>query len=328
VRTPPTPHRSNLFGAFAFEDIRQRPNDGRFRNEFADIEVVGKGEFATVFSAVCRTDQHPYAVKVVKPHNRDRQAILREVQALAKVAVGGCPHIVRYFSSWWEDDMLHIQTELCSGSLRGMLHFRAEAAAACQGDPQLAEGDLLVLLRHMAAGLKELHAHGLAHLDVKPENVLTIGNAETTSQVYKLADLGLVTASTRSSGDDAEEGDCRYVAHELLQQQPHLDLPKTDIFSTSLVIFEAATNPRELPRSGPEWHDLRCGRLNTIELAARLSSSFLEFLLRMASADPNSRPSSEEALVFAEESASAQGGGPTAPRVRQQLCPRCQADVP
>lgn len=62
-----------------------------------------------------------------------------------------------------------------------------------------------------------------------------------------------------SSGVD-DEGDVRYLAREVLQEQ-FTELPKADVFSLGLMAYEAAGGG-PLPKEGDEWHALRNGELS------------------------------------------------------------------
>lgn len=72
-------------------------------------------------------------------------------------------------------------------------------------------------------------------------------------------------------------------------------LPKADVFSLGLVVYELATNPRPLPCNGDEWQELRDGRL-TLELLPALPAPLLALLHRMVSEAPAERPPCEELL--------------------------------
>lgn len=270
------------------------PNEGRFRREFSDCTTLGKGSFSTVYKAKSRLDQHDYAVKVQTraPPGGDNQAPLREVFVLAKIAAGPTnEHLVRYFASWQEDEKMYIQLELCAGSLRAALQERGLRQAPC--DRFFGEADLVILLRQVSSGLARLHELGFAHLDVKPDNILTKGASDLAGEAhYKVADLGHVTAALNQNGFvDNTEGDGIYVAKELLRGT-NIDLPKSDVFSLGLVCYEAATNPKELPRGGDAWQSLREGQLEE-SLLPPLSDPLLNMFRSMVAA-PAQRPTCAE----------------------------------
>ena len=62
----------------------------------------------------------------------------------------------------------------------------------------------------VASALKHLHDHNVAHMDVKPDNIYTVG--EEPIEIYKLGDFGLaVPCSGSRQGICMEEGDSRSV---------------------------------------------------------------------------------------------------------------------
>jgi len=287
----PSPARmEELLGFLQDGGAGQDPNEGRFRREFKEVSVLGRGQFSTVYSARCVADQHAYAVKVLGRPSRGHDAS-KEAFALARIAARSCsPHLLRYFASWWEDGALYIQTEVCAGSLRRLLEERATSAPA---DPRFGEDDLVHILRDVSSGLKVLHSLDFAHLDVKPENILSAeAAAPRQGAVYKVADLGLVTPVACGSRDMITEGDCRYVAREMLYRRD-FDLPKADVFSLGLVLYEAARNPRLLPRNGDEWQHLRDGVLDVASVPP-LSGPMLALLRGMTHAEYAARPSTAE----------------------------------
>lgn len=248
------------------------------------MTLIGKGQFSTVYQARNRTDWHTYAVKkTTRISGGNQEERLREVFALASVAVetAACPYIVRYFSSWLEDSSLHIQTELCECSLRDCLAKRRVGESK---DPRFGEKDLTQVMQHVSSGLAVLHSGGFVHLDIKPDNILlSRGN-------YKVADLGLAVAAMGSGCDDISEGDCRYLAKEVLRGDL-TDLPKADVFSLGLLCYELATNPKGLPLNGVEWHRLREGHL---EAPMDLPDPLVALLHRMVHLPPAERPTCEQ----------------------------------
>uniref|UniRef100_A0A671LVA3 Wee1-like protein kinase n=1 Tax=Sinocyclocheilus anshuiensis TaxID=1608454 RepID=A0A671LVA3_9TELE len=260
----------------------------RYASEFHELEKIGSGEFGSVFKCVKRLDGCIYAIKRSKKPlagSVDEQNALREVYAHA--VLGQHPHVVRYYSAWAEDDHMLIQNEYCNGGTlfdviaenNRLLHF-------------LSEMELKDLLLQVSRGLKYIHSTALVHMDIKPSNIFisrkpaaTVEEFEdeedgpTTRVVYKIGDLGHVTTVTNPQ---VEEGDSRYLANEVLQED-YSNLKKADIFALALTVVSA---------SG--WHKIRQGILPHIPQV--LSQEFLSLLKLMIHPDPTRRPSTSDLI--------------------------------
>lgn len=74
----------------------------RYKTDFEEIKVFGKGGFGIVVGAVNRLDGRQYAIKKIKLVATSLDAytkIIREVSTLARLQH---PNVVRYFQAWLE----------------------------------------------------------------------------------------------------------------------------------------------------------------------------------------------------------------------------------
>jgi len=189
-----------------------------------------------------------------------------EVQALA--ALGSHENIVGYDSSWSENEQLYIQMELCDYSL-----------SRNTSSQLFTEGEVLKALLQIAKALQFTHKRGIAHLDLKPDNIYV------KNGVYKLGDFGCATLLNKSL--PIEEGDARYMPQEILNENyDHLD--KVDIFSLGVTIYELIRGSA-LSESGAQF--LREGKL---PLLPGHSLQFQNLLKVMVDQDPARRPSAKE----------------------------------
>eukprot|EP00980_Cylindrotheca_fusiformis_P012560 scaffold3084_cov144-Cylindrotheca_fusiformis.AAC.8 len=113
---------------------------------------------------------------------------------------------------------------------------------------------------------------------------------EIKNDQFKLGDFGLVTKV--SQHQDVEEGDSRYMSMELLSGD-HSDLTKSDIFSLGITLYELCLGGRELPTNGPEWQDLRAGK---IPLLPNTSLEMQNFINIMMNPSYSSRPAAGDLL--------------------------------
>lgn len=193
----------------------------RMQADYHIIDVIGSGNFGSVYRAKRTLDNMVYAVKQSRQqanNTAERSIMLREVQVLARLnaeeSMENLSSIVRYYSSWIEDDFLYIQMEICEASV-DLVFFDA--------------ANIATLFRDMLSALKVVHRHDIVHLDIKPGNILLKNNR------FKLCDFGmsLQTVNGVYTGD-IDEGDSRYMALELLDWECSSDLRKCDIFSLGI----------------------------------------------------------------------------------------------
>lgn len=179
-----------------------------------DTAHVMRGAFSVVTRAVQRVDGVAYALKRnAEPLRSDaeRMGALQEVLALA--ALQKVEGVVRYFGAWWEGagKFLVMQCEWVGGG-------------AVKG--KRAVGEVLAFGKVVAGVLERMHAMGVVHLDVKPENVFVgeRGGAPT----FLVGDFGLVRrvdgegrvveSSLEEEWVDGRsfDGDARYLCPEAL----------------------------------------------------------------------------------------------------------------
>ncbi|XP_013206005.1 wee1-like protein kinase 2 [Microtus ochrogaster] len=277
--------------------LRETNMASRYETEFLEVEKIGVGEFGTVYKCIKRLDGCLYAIKrSSKPFSGLSNGLdLQEVYALA--VLGHHPHVVRYYSSWTEDGHLVIQNEYCNGgSLQAVITENAKSGS------HFHEAKLKDLLLQVSLGLKYVHSFGMVHLDIKPSNIFIcnkmqsdspVGPEEAESEadwflsasvIYKIGDLGHVTAISKPK---VEEGDIRFLAKEILQEN-YQHLPQGDIFALGLTIAMAA-GAESLPSNGDVWHHIRKG--NFPDVVQELSDDFYGLLKNMIHPDPEQRPS-------------------------------------
>jgi len=259
----------------------------RFDTDYEVLEVLGSGYFGTVYKCQKKLDGLIYAIKCTKNkfkgQNNLNQA-LNEAQALASLcALDENPFIVRYYSAWIEDDRLYLAMEHCQSNLKVLR----------QQHIKFSESMIRQIMRDICTGLRHLHNQKIVHLDIKPENILY-----SKTKKYKIADLGLSRIAQRSNHEDINEGDCRYLAPELLKDFPDNQIPdltKADIFSFGATIYELMIG-NDLPKNGVEWTDLRGGNLFKLN-QLNYSNSLKSMLRSMMNNDPAKRPSAHELLT-------------------------------
>lgn len=255
-----------------------QPVESRYRLE----GVLGEGATGRVYRAVDVDSARLVAVK--RFVGRRGGAVVRSHQ-LAEVAALGAidhPNVVRLLDRGEDADGPWLVTELVEGATLRQLLERS-------GPLELAQ--VAGVLDGALAGLAGVHARGLVHGDVKPENIVV----EASSGTSKLIDVGVPGM-----------GSPGYQAPELFAGvRPDV---RTDLYAMGVVLFEALRGCP--PRAGahhpaPAW----VGAHAPVSAPAGLSPEVAELLSRLLDEDPARRPVSAEALKGALDAAARHGSG-------------------
>ncbi|CAM6123838.1 unnamed protein product [Calypogeia fissa] len=242
-----------------------------FDKHFEFLREIGRGSFSTVYEARDRRNGTLCAVKMSKRQFRgrdDREHYLREIQSVA--CLSEHVNVVKYSRSWQQASHFYIQMELCeNGSLRNLLD---------SSKTELPEDKVWKFINQVASGLEHIHAQGVLHLDIKPENIFV-----DSEGVLKIGDFGLAVPRRLW---EWEEGDGGYVAPELLREEE--PGPAADMYSFGAMVYEWATHTK-LPRSGP----LREGRVELPETRSRSLENLVRALLNP---NPSKRPTATEVI--------------------------------
>lgn len=244
-----------------------------FDRHFEFLREIGRGSSSTVYEARDRRRGTLCAVKMSRRQFRgrdDRDRYLHELQSVASLSEHR--HVVKYYRGWQQDAHFYIQMELCEGgSLRSLLD--------CLREP-LEESQIWKFVREVASGLEHIHAAGVLHLDVKPDNVFLDVKGD-----LKIGDFGLAVIGTEW---DWEEGDGAYVAPELLQGGD--PSPSADMYSFGAMLYEWASGI-QLPRSRP-------AREGDLILPPGRSASLEKLVRSLLLRNPQKRPTATDVLAW------------------------------
>lgn len=277
------------------------PSISRLTAEYSHTQSIGEGSFGAVLVATHDLDGQSYAVKKSQKPILGETDLQHRLQEAYAESVCSNPYLLRYYDSWVEDRALYIRSELVPG---GTVHGRPRPWA---------ESELMELLKQMCMALHWLHSANMAHLDVKPENILFTTLTDTGEFIFKLGDFGLARRVEESSsggggllseegviqerftGENDEEGDCRYLCPAMLKSPDATTWREADVYSLGASLVELMGGNPSRVRHGEYPASLRAslGYLQPDEAVPDVvySSSLSSMVMAMTAPNPMQRPS-------------------------------------
>ena len=264
--------------------------DPRFR----PIRELGQGSAARVFEVYDTLGDAQRALKIAHG-SRQRRRMRQEYQRFAELRH---PNIVRVYDFGETSLGLPYYTmEL----VRGVPFSELEARA----DPRV----LVAVAAQVLDALTTLHARGWVHRDVKPGNLMTLG--EGSAVLVRLIDLGLLApigASARPSGTIV------YMAPEVARREA-LD-GRADLYSLGVLLYEGLVGDTFATQLEDVAQRLRERPTPPADFVPGLPAGLSDFIMRLLAPDPNDRFASAGAAGEVLASLVADGSSDVSQRVR------------
>ena len=221
------------------------PLIGRQLGEYVVRRVIGRGGMGSVYEAFHVHLQKVVAIKVLASHLLDDpravERFRREMRTIGRI---NSPYIVQALDARLSGDVHYLVMEYVDGL------DADELVRRLHGIPV---EDACEIVRLVALGLQDAHAHDLVHRDIKPKNI-----AISTSGKVKLLDLGLALCKSEVLGSgrltaNAAIGSYQYMAPEQFDDSHEVDI-RADLYSLGCTLYHLLTgNP---PFSGSRFRTL------------------------------------------------------------------------
>mmetsp|Transcript_124056 Transcript_124056/g.396669 ORF Transcript_124056/g.396669 Transcript_124056/m.396669 type:complete len:507 (+) Transcript_124056:126-1646(+) len=268
-------------------ELRYRPR-GCLAVDYSVKARLGASLASPVRRGICHRTRRGFACKTLAKTELGDEG-LQLVRAETEIFLSvDHPHIARLHDVLETDSEVHLVMELLTGG---------ELSARLEKRRRFHEPDAASAARHMLLAVAYLHARGVVHRDLKPDNFVY---EAADSDHLKLIDFGLATR--RCGGDNPDAllsqpcGTLPFMAPEVLAQAY---TEKADMWSLGAVVYTLLVGSSLWPacRSDAELYEqIRQGQPRFSPLLAEASASAQDFVRQLLEVDPAHRLSSEQAL--------------------------------
>eukprot|EP00300_Choanocystis_sp_HF-7_P015809 c19185_g1_i2.p1 GENE.c19185_g1_i2~~c19185_g1_i2.p1 ORF type:complete len:762 (+),score=189.71 c19185_g1_i2:205-2286(+) len=291
---------------------RWRTTEGdRMINDYKIVNEIGRGSYGTVYkcskewtgsgvlpSLSLDTEEQFFAVKVVTRSELGKSRLRSGVEQGPSEFVEAHimktllhPNIVRLFEiidDPTEDKFIIVMEYVEGGSAMKYVNQR-------RGPDGTVDTDIIrSLFRQIVRALEYLHASGIVHCDIKPDNILV---DETTGHI-KLCDFG-VSRKVNSTSTIGSRGTPAFMAPELIIDEEAVFTPTIDMWALGATLYMLITGnvpfsvQNELQLEHHVTHD-EVDFPPTLHIDAHLKNLIKN---RLLDRDPETRASLEEVML-------------------------------
>ena len=262
-------------------------------DDFQFLQVIGEGEFGEIFLVKwVKNDNQYYAMKKEKYQTiaeaKNSQMTTNIVKNFLKAT--NSEGVIKIFGDLFQkEDNIYNYYVLMEKAERDM---EQELIIRCEQNQFYTEVELINVLCQLILDFEELQRYGIAHRDIKPQNILIIKGR------YKISDFGEAIILNNASdviqnltGTELYMSPILFFGMKQKREQIKHNAYKSDVFSLGLCILLAATLNYDSLVQIRELTDMnKIKDIIIYYLSARYSTLFISFLLRMLEINEDNRP--------------------------------------
>lgn len=245
-------------------------------NGYTVIKEIGKGSFSVILEIENDITREHFAAKIISEENMKERQMEKNIQKELQIFQSlNHPNIVKFIEAFTitnhnDDEFIVIIEEYCiNGNLLDFVNHNT-----------LNKDDIKTISKGILEAIEYIHNNGIAHCDIKPENILLDANFTP-----KLSDFGL--SINCNNGECGTGGSYDYAAPELFQGNMN-DRIISDIWAFGILLF--AISEKHFPHNSGS--DVLRG-----SLSINTDDRDLKRLVQMCTKiDPEERPKAHELL--------------------------------
>eukprot|EP00571_Detonula_confervacea_P007545 CAMPEP_0172318108 /NCGR_PEP_ID=MMETSP1058-20130122/33867_1 /TAXON_ID=83371 /ORGANISM="Detonula confervacea, Strain CCMP 353" /LENGTH=732 /DNA_ID=CAMNT_0013032843 /DNA_START=242 /DNA_END=2440 /DNA_ORIENTATION=+ len=227
-----------------------------------------------------------YAIKVIGRESLDQAedaSVLNEVSILKSLRHKNIVPLLDFFET---PECFYLVMEKCNGG---------DVLDRVTSIDQYSEKDACQFSKGLLQAVQFMHERGIAHRDLKPQNLLLESNADNTS--VKICDFGYAKRVHMPQSLTTLCGSLHYVAPELLKNHPYDE--SADMWSVGVIIFFLLVG--YLPFHHKEQSELfKVIRLGKYRFDSKywggISEEAMQLIMRLLDVDPSTRCTATQAL--------------------------------
>jgi Ca2+-binding EF-hand superfamily protein/tRNA A-37 threonylcarbamoyl transferase component Bud32 len=247
-------------------------------------DMIGTGKFSKVYKCTEKITKNTYAVKIIdktifETDGLDKHHILNEIAILKLVQH---PNVIQLKDTFEDSAYIYIVIELIDdGDFFNFINNHS-----CFKDDELRP-----IIYQILNALAYLHDFGIAHCDLKPENMLC---DRKTGNIVKITDFGLSKMLLSNQSIHEVSGTITYIAPEALQYACYGI--ETDLWALGVIIYLLTQG--KLPFDGNNTNDIIRSIVNdTPSIKSTTSDNIKSLLEALLQKNPKNRITAKQALV-------------------------------